>query len=186
MTQQDAILVQLAQQGSATALVEIYERHYHAIYVYLYCRVGDRQTAEDLAADVFVRVVDKIHTFVPREKPLLAWLYTIAANRLMDHHRQNGRVHWLPLTEAARATDGDPVQQAQARSTETDVRQALLQLTEEQRQVIVLKFVEGRSNAEVGALLGKNEGAIKALQHRALATLRRLLSTEVAYEAAGF
>ena len=165
-------------------MVEIYERHYQAIYIYLYCRVGDRHTAEDLTADVFVRVVDKLRTFVPDEKPLLAWLYTVAANRLVDHHRRNGRVHWLPLAETARATDGDPVQQILTRSTQTDVRQALAQLTEEQRQVIVLKFVEDRSNAEVAALLGKNEGAIKALQHRALAALRRLLGTEVAHETA--
>lgn len=182
VAQQDAILVQLAQQGSPTALVEIYERHYHAIYTYIYCRVADRPTAEDLTADVFVRVVDKIHTFVPGDKPLLAWLYTIAANRLVDHYRRAGRVHWVPLTETARATDGDPVQQSQSLSTQTNIWQALARLTEEQRLVIVLKFVEGRSNAEAAMVLGKNEGAIKALQHRALAALRRWLSTEVAYE----
>lgn len=184
MVQQDVIRVQLAQQGSATALVEIYERHYHAIYIYFYCRVGDRQTAEDLTADVFVRVVDKIHTFVPTEKPLLAWLYTIAAHRLVDHYRRHGRANWVPLSDTVRATEGDPVQQAHSRSTQTDMWQALAHLTDEQRQVIVLRFVEGRSSAEVAMVLGKNEGAIKALQHRALAALRRLLSTEVAHEAA--
>lgn len=184
VTQQDVILEQLAQQGSPTIMVEIYERHYRAIYTYFYCRLGDRQTAEDLTADVFVRMVDKIHTFVPDGKPLLAWLYTIAAHRLVDYYRRNGQARWVLLSENTQASDGDPVQQAHSHLVQTDIGRALTRLTEEQRQVIVLRFVEGRSSAEVAKLLGKNAGTIKALQHRALAALRRWLSTEVAHEAA--
>lgn len=102
----------------------------------------------------------------------------------MDHYRENGRSNWVPLSETARATEGDPVQQVQSHSAQTEMWRALARLTEEQRQVIVLRFVEGRSSAEVALVLGKNEGAIKALQHRALAALRRLLSMEVVHEAA--
>ena len=120
----------------------------------------------------------RVRTGASRRTGIFRW------RRVDRGARRNGRVHWLPLTETARATDGDPVQQALAHSTQEGVRGALAHLTEEQRQVVVLKFVEGRSNAEVAALLGKNEGAIKALQHRALAALRRLLSTEVAHESA--
>lgn len=180
----DAALIRRAQQGDQAAFVEIYERSYASVYTYVYYRLSDPALAEDLTADVFVRLVSKIHTFTHAGRPILAWLYTIASHLVTDHYRRNGRVKHLPLKDHLRARDGDPAQIAHLHLTRDRLSAALERLTEDQRQVILFKFIEGRSNAEVAALLGKNEGAVKALQHRALAALRRLLEVEQSYEAA--
>jgi len=159
---------------------EIYERYHGAVYTYVFYRVGDQALAEDLTADVFVRAIESAHRLVDRGRPLLAWLYTIARNRVIDHYRRNGSTAVLPLEERLSA-DKDHTHSATCAAdlalTQRALIAALRHLTEAQRQVILLKFVEGRSNAEVAALLGKREGAIKSLQHRALAALRRTLES---------
>jgi RNA polymerase sigma-70 factor (ECF subfamily) len=176
--QTDAHLVKRAQQGDAAAFTAIYDQYYDPVYTYLYYRVSDTALAEDLAADVFVRLVKFIHTFTPGEKPILAWLYTISANLLTDHQRKNGRYAWLPLDESLTA-GGDDLSGLTQQKWQTDcLLAAINQLTEEQRQVVVLKFVEKWSNEAIAQHLSKSEGAVKSLQHRALDTLRRLLVKE--------
>ncbi len=184
VSQDDAALVRRAQAGDQAAFVEIYERCQPSVHTYIFYRVGDPALAEDLTAEVFVRLVSKIHTFVRPERPILAWLYTIAAHLVTDHHRRNGRIKRVPLHPNLRSDEADHLHLMQQQLTQARLAAALQRLTEEQRQVILFKFVEGRNNAEVAALLGKNEGAIKALQHRALAALRRLLEGEPSYETA--
>lgn len=184
MTQGDVGLVRRAQAGDQAAFVAIYEQYQPPVYTYVYYRVGEAALAEDLTAEVFVRLVDKIHTFTPGERPILAWLYTIAGNLITDHYRHNGRVTLLPLDEERDVSEVDPAQLAQSHLAQEKLLAAMRQLTEEQRQVVLLKFVDRRSNAEVGAILGKSEGAIKALQHRALAALRRALVEEQEHERA--
>ncbi len=176
--QPDAHLVRRAQQGDAAAFTAIYDQHYDAVYTYLYYRVSDPAVAEDLTADVFVRLVQHIHTFTPGDKPILAWLYTIAANLLTDHRRKNGRYTWLPLEESLTAGDADPSRLTHQNWQQDRLLAALQQITDEQQVVIVLKFVEKQSNAAIAERLGKTEGAIKSLQHRALDSLRRILERE--------
>ncbi len=172
----DGHLVLRAAQGDKAALAEIYERYQPSVYAYTFYRVGEQTLAEDLTADVFVRVAEKAYTFVDQGRPLLAWLYTIARNVIADHYRRKGSTVLLPLEESLTTDPSDPSSTGTERClTQADLVAALGRLTEPQRQVIVLKFVEGRSGAEVAAILGKTEPVVKSLQHRALAALRRAL-----------
>jgi RNA polymerase sigma-70 factor (ECF subfamily) len=171
----DATLVAQAKRGNSAALAEIYERHHGAVFRYVFYRVGDEATAEDLTATVFVRVVESIDRYVHRGRPLLAWLYTIARNAVIDHHRKAGPPDALPLDERLLEADDDVDEELDKALTRRRLTVALSHLTEDQRQVIVLKFVEGLSNEDVATMLGKTVGAVKALQHRALAALHRLL-----------
>jgi RNA polymerase sigma-70 factor (ECF subfamily) len=174
----DAGLVQRAKQGDPSAFAEIYDRYQPAIYRYVYFRVHDTATAEDLTAEVFVRLVDRIDRFTYRGRPLLAWLYTIARNLVTDYHRRAGVSAPLPLSQRLAATTLDPEQAVEARFAQERLAAAVGCLTENQRLVILLKFIEGLDNEMIARTLGRSVGAVKALQHRALAALRRLLEQE--------
>jgi RNA polymerase sigma-70 factor (ECF subfamily) len=174
----DAALVARAKQGERAAVAEIYERHHQAVYRYIYYRVGDTTTAEDLTGMVFVRVVEHIDRFVYRGRPLLTWLYTIARNVVVDHHRRTGGAVVVPLDERLVTGEGDVERAAELALTQERLAVGLSHLTEDQRQVILLKFIEARSNKEVAETLGKTIGAVKSLQHRALAALHRILSED--------
>lgn len=181
MIDDEAHLIRLAQQGDSEACTELYDRHYDAVYRYCYCRVSDVGLAQDLTSEVFVRMVDKMDTFRVYGRPLLAWLYTIARNLVADSHRESGRVIPLPLdSESSLSSDGegDPIRSVERRIQAECLAAALEHLTEEQRQVILLKFMEDYRNGQVARILGKSEGAVKSLQHRALDALRRALERE--------
>lgn len=181
--QDEATLVAHAKQGEAAAFEQIYDQHRQPIFNYIFFRVGDNELAEDLTSDVFVRMVDKIDTYTQNGRPLAAWLYTIARNLVIDHHRRDSQLTWVPLDERLiEAREHNPAKATDRSLLQDCLMKALQHLTEEQRQVILLKFVERRSNAEVGGLLGKTEGSIKSLQHRALAALKRALDKELCYE----
>jgi RNA polymerase sigma-70 factor (ECF subfamily) len=175
-------LIQRAQKGDAAACAALYDAHYDAVYRYCYYRLGDVALAQDLTGEVFVRMVDKLDSFQPRGRPLLAWLYTIARNLIADSHRRRGEATRLPLDEALTADRADPTRDVERRLVADCLSLALEHLTEDQRRVILLKFMENYSNARVARLLKKPEGAIKSLQHRALAALRRALEKERCYE----
>jgi len=177
-------LIRRAQRGDAAACAALYDEHYDAVYRYCYYRVGNADLAQDLTAEVFVRMVEKLDNYQVRGRPLLAWLYTIARNLVVDTHRTNGRATHVPLDAAGPVVDEEaiPVEQLERRLAADCLAAAMAHLTEEQRQVILCKFFEGRTNAQTGELLNKTEGAIKSLQHRALAALRRALDTEGRYE----
>lgn len=171
----DEILVQRAKEGDKTAFVALYERYQPPVFTYVYYRVDDQALAEDLTAEVFVRLVAKIHTY-RATSPLLAWLYTIARNLITDHYREASRM--APLDERTAMSHTDPTEVAHRRMREAELRKALKRLSEEQRQVVLLKFIERQSNLQIAQALGKTEGAVKSLQHRALDALRRLLDTQ--------
>jgi RNA polymerase sigma-70 factor (ECF subfamily) len=175
--QDEGLLIQRAQQGDLAAVSELYNLHVERIYRYIRYRTGDDLTAEDLTAEVFLRAIESLGSYREHGAPFIAWLYRIAHARVIDYWRSSKRRQTAPLD--------DPLLQdglvAADDAIETDFLQhrslwvALRQLTEDQQQVIVLKFVQGLSNAEIAQLLGKTEGAIKALQRRALESLARLL-----------
>jgi len=180
-------LIRLAQQGDPSACAALYGRHVDAVYRYCYYRVCDSHLAEDLTSEVFVRMVEKLDAFEARGRPMLAWLYTIARNLVTDHHRKTAPAVHLPLEDAeGLPSDGDwDLSLRVARTLQVDcLAAAMRHLTEEQRQVILLKFIEDRGNSQVAQLLGKTEGAVKSLQHRALTALRRAIEREGCYEAA--
>ncbi len=175
-------LVPRCQRGEAAALEQLYDLYADRLYRYLLTRTRDGEIAADLTTEVFVRVIQRIGGFrLNRARPAAstsAWLYRIAANLMTDTHRAHQR---LPLTELsadwpAPATHADPAQAAQQDETLSELGLALDSLSEDQRLVLVGKFAEEMSNAEIAAWLGKSEGAVKSLQHRALHTLGRLLT----------
>jgi RNA polymerase sigma-70 factor (ECF subfamily) len=176
-------LVERARCGDQAALVEIYQRFQPPVFTYIYYRVEDQCLAEDLTSEVFTRLVAKLPEFQHQDRPLLAWLYTIARNLVIDHYRSDHRAPFS-LDESLIAGESDQTARlAENRLAQECLGKALAQLTEEQRLVILLKFMEGRSNAEVGKILDKTEGSVKSLQHRALAALHRALKKERCYEA---
>jgi RNA polymerase sigma-70 factor (ECF subfamily) len=168
-------LVERAQQGDRSALEELYLIHFDRIYSYLHMSVGNRHDAEDLTTQTFVRMLEAIGRFRFQSAPFSAWLFRIAHNLAMDHFRATRRVQ--PEDEVPEPADsGDS---AEIEAMHSIGRQSLLTLIErlsaEQQQVLTLKFVFNFSNAEVATILGKTEGAVKSLQHRALVSLQKQL-----------
>lgn len=169
-------LVAQAAHGDETAVITLYQQHKTAVYTYVTYRIGgDSILAESITADVFTRMVAQLPRFVYRGRPFLAWLYTIARHCVIDHQRRNGRVTLQQLSETHPDTAVGPEQQAHLSLEERRLRQAIGRLTEAQRDVVILRFIEGRSVAETAELLDKTEGAVKTLTRRALAALRRQL-----------
>ena len=175
MSDDEARLIKQAKQGDPAAFAEIYERCQPLIYRYVFYQLGDAATAEDLTSEVFIRLVEKIDRFTYRGRPLLAWLYTIARNLVTDHRRRSKQVQPLELDMQLAADTIDVEGSVLGKLSQRRLAIAITQLTEDQRQVILLRFIEGLDNATVAAILGKSVNSIKALQHRALASLRRIL-----------
>ncbi len=170
-------LVERAQKGDRAALEELYLMHFDRIYSYLHMSVGNKHDAEDLTNQTFVKMLESIHRFEWRKVPLSAWLFRIAHNLAMDHFRAHRR--WQPEEEVPEPV-GSEQRSADEEALHSIGRQSLMEMIEElstdQQQVLTLKFVFDFSNGEVAAILGKTEGAVKSLQHRALATLQRQLA----------
>ncbi len=182
MPSDEARLIQAAKKGEPAAFAEIYQRHYDAVYTYLFYRSGDPMLAEDLAGEVFLRLVERVSGYTYRGQPILAWLYTIARNLLTDHHRQAGRNELLPLEEQVIASPSNPAETAERRLEQACLARAMRHLTEPYRQVLLLRFIEGLSHAETARVLDRTENATKVLQHRALKSLRQALKTEGCYD----
>jgi RNA polymerase sigma-70 factor (ECF subfamily) len=171
------VLVERAQSGDRLALEELYLLHFDRIYSYLHMSVGSRHDAEDLTTQTFVKMLEAIGRFQWRSVPFSAWLFRIAHNLAMDHFRANRR--WQPeeeVPEAARGEEDSAEEQAFASLGQTSMLTLIERLSPEQRQVLTLKFVFRFSNAEAAAILAKTEGAVKSLQHRALASLQKHVS----------
>jgi RNA polymerase sigma-70 factor (ECF subfamily) len=172
-------LIKKAKTYDTEALSELYRRHADAIFRYVYYRVGDQVVAEDLVGDVFVRMLEGLPSYQDTGRPFEAWLYRIAHARVVDHYRREKARRGTSVDEElAAGEEGNPDRLAAHRDDTRRVWEALVDLTDDQQQVISLRFLAGYSTAEVAKLLGKTEGAVKALQHRALASLRRLLGIE--------
>lgn len=158
------------------AISALYRQHVQAIYRYIYYRVGDEHTAEDLTAEVFVRAIEGLPNYELRGVPFVAWLYRIARARVADYFRREHRVETVALEEDLLSGEDSPSATVEQSIYHTELRAVISKLTLNQQHVIILKFIEGLSNAEAAQILGKTEGAVKSLQHRALAALRRLMS----------
>lgn len=174
-------LLPRCQAVDQAAWEAVYHLYGDRLYRYLLARTGNPDTAADLNTELFVRVIQHIGGFrLDRRRPAAsfsAWLYRIAANLLADHYRGRSRAPVaLPDELPASSRTSDPQRAVEQHEAAADLAAALGQLSEEQRLVIVGKFAEEMSNAEIAAWLGKSEGAVKSLQHRALRTLGRLLT----------
>ncbi len=170
-------LIRRARQGDLAAVSELYNLHVDRIYQYVRYRTGDDLTAEDITAEVFLRAIESLGSYNDQGAPFIAWLYRIAHARVIDFWRSSNRRQTAPLD--------DPLLQDSLVETDEAIEidflqhrllwSALHRLTDDQQNVIVLKFMQGLSNAEIAQLIGKTEGAVKALQRRALESLARML-----------
>ena len=178
----DVELVRRAQEGDSTQFGQLYERYFEKVYSYLSFKLGNASEAEDLGGPVFLKALESLGSYKWTGVPFQAWLFRIAHNQLVDALRRRGRRPTAPLDEAGSVADdrreSDPEATLALTVRRDDVVAAVEQLTELQRQVISLKFAGGLSNAEVARLMGKSEGAVKALQHAALVSLQKKLGAE--------
>jgi RNA polymerase sigma-70 factor (ECF subfamily) len=170
-------LVERAQKGDRSALEELYLIHFDRIYSYLHVSVGNRHDAEDLTTQTFLKMLESIGRFRWQSAPFSAWLFRIAHNLAMDHFRARKRVQ--PEEEVPEPI-GSEEPSAELEAMQSIGRQSMLELIDklspEQQQVLTLKFVFNFPNADVAKILDKTEGAIKSLQHRALASLQKQLA----------
>jgi RNA polymerase sigma-70 factor, ECF subfamily len=173
-TDQVRKLVERAQKGDRAALEELYLIHFDRIYSYLHMTVGNRHDAEDLTTQTFLKMLESIGRFRWQAAPFSAWLFRIAHNLSMDHFRSRRR--WQP-EEDVPEPHGSEEPSAELEAMQSIGRQSMLELIDtlspEQQQVLTLKFVFNFPNADVAKILDKTEGAIKSLQHRALASLQK-------------
>ena len=170
-------LVTRAQKGSADAAGQLYERHYPSIFRYLFYRTGDQHTAEDLTGEVFLKMVQALPAYRVTAATFRTWLFQIARNLSIDYFRR-GKTHPVAaLDEFLPSAEQGPENAADRHLTGAQLYQALAQLNEDQRDVVLLRFIEGMAIGEVAAALHKSEDAIKGLQRRALIALRDLLQT---------
>jgi RNA polymerase sigma-70 factor (ECF subfamily) len=171
----DSELVIRAKAGDHGAFTMIYERYSTAIYRYIYFRVGEAELAEDIQAEVFLRMLEGMERYEDRGWPISAWLYRIAHDRTVDTMRRRRNRQHIPLEAWSGMCEG-PDSTVDVRLDHEELKRTLNDLTDEQRQVILLRFMADMSVQEVAKKLGRTEGSVKALQHRGIQSLARRLS----------
>lgn len=171
----DTDLVQWARDSDAEAFGELYKRYVKKIYNYIYYRTNNHHDAEDLTARVFYRALGHIHSYTDRGIPFSAWLYRIAHNLVANWHRDRGRRQIISLEEyiGSGLREEAPEYQVETDEERAALLKALRQLPEERQQLILLKYIERLSNAEIGKIMDRTEGAVKSLYHRTLLALRK-------------
>ena len=176
-------IVTRAQGGDSDAFGELYDRYVDVVYRYIYYRVGNATLSEDLTSETFMRALRRISSYTWQGRDFGAWLVTIARNLIADHFK-SGRyrleVATSDLVEAgADRSEEGPEAEVLAGITNAALLEAVKALGAEQQECISLRFLQGLSVAETAAVMGKNEGAIKALQYRAVKSLSRLLPEDL-------
>lgn len=170
----DTVILKQAAGGDEQAFGMLYERYVGRIYNYVYYRTGNQYDAEDLTARVFLRAMKHIPNYQDRGIPFSAWLYRIAHNLVANWHRDNSRRQEIALEDTYVAQHGR--EHPETSLLHNEEQEALLTiirtLPAERQQLLILKFVEHLSNAEIGQIMGRTEGAIKSLYHRTLLSLR--------------
>lgn len=174
-------LVNRAKAGDTEAFAQLYDRYVDTIHRYVYYRVGSRALAEDLTSETFLRALRRIETFTWQGRDFGAWLVTIARNLVTDHFKSSR--FRLEVT-TAEMVDTDSVEESpegevMASFTNTALLEAVQRLNPQQQECLVLRFLQGLSVAETARIMGKNEGAIKTLQYRAIRALAALLPEDV-------
>jgi len=176
--QDEQNLVRRAQQQDQEAFSELYEAYFDKIYRYIVLKIGNRTEAEDMTQQVFLKALKSLPSYNKwRDVPFSAWLYRIAHNQVVDHFRKTSRQQSIELTEAITPDDPDenPQHQTELKADIDQLVKATRQLTKAQQEVIALRFSSDLPVAEVARLMGKSEGAVKALQHSAVVALRKIM-----------
>ncbi len=176
--QDEESLVRRAQQRDPVALTQLYEENFDKIYRYIVLKIGNQIEAEDMTQQVFLNALKSISAFKWRGVPFSGWLFRIARNQVVDYLRKKGKRATTPLEDSLPSSDSRPEQVVEH---SLDIERLLLatrKLTPAQREVISLRFAGELPVAQVAKVMGKSPGAVKALQHSAIAALRRALSAE--------
>ena len=174
-------LVLQAQDGNSEAFGQLYDAYMERIYRFVYFRVEDQQTAEDITSQVFLKAWSNLDRFQFSRTPYLAWLYTIAHNAVIDHYRTRKVTTALDDVQLSQPDHSELVENEIDLTVEMkSVKTALQALTDDQQKVLTLKFIEGMSNNEIARHLGKREGAIRELQMRGLQALAKQLEEKMA------
>ncbi len=173
-------LVQRARQGDRQAFAVLYEEHFDRIYRYIALRIEDRLEVEDMTQQVFLKALQSIHSYRPSGVPFSSWLYRIAHNQVVDHIRKiKARATFVLDDEASAVGEGNPELTVEHNLDIEQLVKAVRYLTDAQREVISLRFAAEQPISEVARIMGKSEGAIKALQHSAIQALRRNMLVDV-------
>jgi len=168
-------LVQRAKQRDQEAFAKLYEEYFDRIYRYIALKIGDKVEAEDMTQQVFLNALQSISSFKWKGIPFSAWLYRIAHNQVVDHLRKTKKRVAVPIDESRASSDSNPQLMAEQSLDIEQLLSATQRLTEAQRQVISLRFAGELSIAQVAKIMGKSQGAVKALQHSAIVALRKTL-----------
>lgn len=176
-TEERALVLRAIRRDSA-AFGILYETHLDRVYRYVYYRVGSTAEAEDLTEQVFLKAWEAIERYEARGVPFIAWLYRLAHNLVVDYYR--ARRPTMPLEDVAEAEEpgANTLDSVENELDAEEVRLAVRKLSPEHQQLIVLRFVEGLSHAEVAQITGKTEGATRVVQYRALQSLAKAMQGE--------
>ena len=175
MIDEETLLLR-AQKYDVEALSELYDRYAPLIYTYLYRRVQDAQTAEDLTADVFLRVLEAIQSDKLWRTSFRAWLYRIAGNQVADYYRELNRIKTYPDDNVPVSETDSPDAAFMDKQSRTVLHSAINVLAPSQQEVLTLRFGQRLKTKEVAEIMGKSVGAVEALQNRALNALRKKLN----------
>ncbi|MFB7472347.1 ECF subfamily RNA polymerase sigma factor, BldN family [Kitasatospora sp. NPDC056184] len=170
-------LVERAQAGESEAFGRLYDHYADTVYRYIYYRVGSRATAEDLTSETFLRALRRIGTFTWQGRDFGAWLVTIARNLVADHFKSSRFRLEVTTGEMLDSNECErsPEESVLESLSNAALLEAVRRLNPQQQECVTLRFLQGLSVAETARIMGKNEGAIKTLQYRAVRTLARLL-----------
>jgi RNA polymerase sigma-70 factor (ECF subfamily) len=174
----DTALVSRACQKDATAFGILYERHVDRVYRYIAYRTSNSVVAEDLTSEVFLNAWKSIERYEDRGYAFTTWLLRLAHNEVTDYYRTQHKDTSLPETDVYRSSEREPSHFVELHAEQDRLIHALSQISDEWRQVVLLRFVEGLPFDEVALIVGKSSGACRVIQHRALARLRDVLEEE--------
>ncbi|PXY32770.1 sigma-70 family RNA polymerase sigma factor [Prauserella muralis] len=183
-------LVRAAQRGDTAAFGKLYDRYVDWVYRYVLLRVGDRHLAEDVTSETFLRALRRITSISYQGRDVGAWFTTIARNLVFDHVKSS-RFRLEVVTDEVSESGTHPFggsgpngapgpeQQVISRTTNDELLRCIADLGDDQRECIILRFIQGYSVSETASIMQRNEGAVKALQHRAVRRLAKLLPSEL-------
>jgi len=167
-----------ARRHKESKLAGLYEEYYDKIARYAYVRIGNRTEAEDIAGEVFLKALESLESYKERGIPMQAWLFKIAHNLVVDHLRKTTKHKTVPIDTVQVEANTNSVALAEKNIEFERVNKAMEQLTQEQREVLGLRFFSGLTSKEAGSILNKSDGAVREMQRAAVEKLRRLLITD--------
>jgi RNA polymerase sigma-70 factor (ECF subfamily) len=170
-------LIEKAIQRDRSAFTALYDRYVDQVYRHVYYKLSNRTEAEDITQETFVKAWKAIHKFKQTGAPFVAWLITIARHLIADHYKKRPNLVNLDdlVLPASDHPSSDPQRMAEASFNQEMVRKAVLKLKDDQQKVVMMRFIDGLSYAEIAQALGKSEGAVRVIQFRALSGLKQIL-----------